>query len=404
LETVEQIAKGDPAPVDTHITIRQQMLYMDEETLFNYTTGGMDFSSIEKFDAWVAKPENLNRVLPDQRGIVAFRVRRHAKNYGHATNFGTAWMHAQWAEMNKTTYLLLRNGGNVYRIVSEVDFSPRLIPLVGEIGEDQFTKIDHKYVWREDKTYSLGGTHERVEEATKVTQDDVEFDDHVKKVEKLLLHYNRIVILIQGLLDRSTVFHPHPKINLRSERDMSIWIDLVRDEERGLPCNKVNWPEYHAQLNSTLRKGKWIYIWQWDERYKGGENPNYGGRQYKEPPRRGWRAASMPRICLVDTMKRDGSMVRVSWPWGERAVPKRGKWIESPTRPGWGHYEMMYETDRMCHEWVPVKNVINLSDYNVGDYKMFLCDRALHGQYLQWAPYLLTAEDWARKQQQELQQ
>jgi len=50
----------------------------------------------------------------------------------------------------------------------------------------------------------------------------------------------------------------------------------------------------------------------------------------------------------------------------------------------------------MCHEWIPVDRVLNVSDYTLGDYKMFLCDRALLGEYLKWAQYLLTAEDWAR--------
>ena len=58
--------------------------------MFNYTDGGMDFGDIGKFDKWVATPENLNRVLPDQRGIVAFQVRRHGKNYGVARTMAEA--------------------------------------------------------------------------------------------------------------------------------------------------------------------------------------------------------------------------------------------------------------------------------------------------------------------------
>lgn len=103
----------------------------------------------------------------------------------------------------------------------------------------------------------------------------------------------------------------------------------------------------------------------------------------------------MPDLCVVDSMKRDGSMVRVSWPWG-RLAKGRERWVESPTRPGWGHNEYDTKTDRMCHEWIPINRVLNVSNYNAGDYKMFLCDRSLRGQYIKWAQYLLTAEDWAR--------
>lgn len=396
LESAVQIAKGEPAPISTSIVIRQQMLYMDEETLFDYQDGGMDFSKLGDFDEWVVRPENLNRVLPDQRGIVAFRVRRNAKDYGPARSFAEAWAHMGWKEANEQTYLLIRNGGNVYRIVSEVDFTPRLIPKEGEIGKDQFTKISERYLWDE---LDENGCRKREVKEELVTPDSLDFDDHLEKANKLLRHYNRIVILVQGLLDRSPIFHPHVPINLRSPADMEKWIVLVRDEERGLPSNKVSWEEYQKQLNSSLQKGKWVYVdSSYDEGYENGERPyresgSWRGRE--TPRRRGWAAYRMPDLCQVESVKRDGSKVRVSWPWG-RLAKGRERWVANPDRPGYGHYEYDTDTDRMCHEWIPVDRVLNVSDYQAGDYKMFLCDRALLGEYLKWAQYLLTAEDWAR--------
>jgi len=394
LESAVQIAKGEPAPISTPIVIRQQMLYMDEETLFDYQDGGMDFTSMEKFDEWVVQPENLNRVLPDQRGIVAFRVRRNEKDYGQARSFFEAWSHMMKGEANKQTYLLIRNGGNVYRIASEVDFSPRLIPKEGEIGKDQFTKISERYLWDE---FDEHGFRKREVKEELVTPNSLEFDDHLEKANKLLRHYNRIVILVQGLLDRSPIFHPHIPINLRSPEDMEKWIILIRDEERGLPANRVSWDEYRKQLNSTLKKGKWVYVdSSYDEGYANGERPyRESESNWRTPRRRGWAAYGMPDLCMVDSMKRDGSKVRVSWPWG-RLAKGRGRWVENHNRPGWGHTEYDYDTDRMCHEWIPVDRVLNVSDYKLGDYKLFLCDRALLGEYLKWAQYLLTAEDWAR--------
>jgi len=384
-EEVHQIADGEAAPIGTPITIRQQILFMDEETLFDYESGGMDFSKIIKFDQWAVKPENLSRLLPDQRGIVAMRVRRNDKDYGHATDISTALAHFQWKCANEQTYLLIRNGQKVYRIASTVNFMPRLIPKKDEIGKDQFRKEEHFWDRNPEKP------------AEYVTQDSVNFDDHMKKAEALIRHYNRIVILVQGLLDRSQVFHPHPAINLRNAVDMEKWLVLIRDEELGLPNNKVSFEEYQKQVNASLGTGKWVYVDSaYDERFPKGENPNYPGRRFEEKPKRGWATNSMPRLRKVDSMKRDGSAIQVSWPKGKLCTEKRGLWIESKTRPGYDHYEYDSTTDRLCHEWIPVNRVLNLSDYHLGDYKMFLCDRALQGEYLKWAKYLLTAEDWAR--------
>lgn len=391
-EDVHQIAEGEPAPASEKIAIRQALLYMDEETLFDYEDGGMDFKKIGQFDKWVVKPENLNRILPEQKGVVAFRVRRGGKDYGTPSSVLQAWTQIEWAEANKQTYLLIRNGERVYRIASEINFSPRLIPMRGEIGEEQFKKIDRRFDWEK---------HAYDESEELITPASVDFDEHVKQVDALLKQYNRIVILIQGLLDRSTVFHPHPPVNLTIPGVLDEWVKLIRDEEDGLPCNKVTWDDYRQQLNKTLRKGKWVYI-----RYPKIEHEKYQRRSYYNDPDtgaqvylpfRGWAANGMPTACKVESVSRDKTKVMVSWPWGNLANPKEGKWISNPKRPGWGHYESIWETDRVCHEAVPVKFVINMSDYSLGDYKMFLCDRALKGAYLEWAPFLLTAEDWARE-------
>ena len=126
---------------------------------------------------------------------------------------------------------------------------------------------------------------ERIRTETMVTQDDVHFDDHMKKVENLLKHYNRIVILLQGLLDRSMVFHPHTPINLRNQDDMEKWVVLLRDEERGLPTNVVDWDGYRNQLNLTLKIGKWICIDSaYDEKWKDGVQ----GDKYEKPKRGYW--------------------------------------------------------------------------------------------------------------------
>jgi len=44
-----------------------------------------------------------------------------------------------------------------------------------------------------------------------------------------------------------------------------------------------------------------------------------------------------------------------------------------------------------------MEEVFNIKNYNLGDYKMFLCDRVAKGKYIDWAIPLLTAEEYARK-------
>jgi len=386
-EDVIRIADGEPAGVDEPVAVRQLMLYMDEETLFDYSDGGMDFTKLGDFDKWVVRPENLCRVLPEKRGVVAFQVRRHKKDYGTPSNLLTAWTHMNWHNDNMLTYLLIRNGQRVYRVASDIDFAPRLIPTADEISKEPFEEVNHWSNKREVKV---------------VTPESVKYDDHVRKMMGRIQHYNRVVVLLQGLLDRTDVFAPHPSIRLSKAADMEKWVRLIRDEEKGLSGLKVTLKEYLEQLNKTLRTGKWVYVLR---QYRCAEKENkYSNKHYTQlhgksveivRPQRSWAAEAMPAVCKVQAMKRDGSAVKVSWSKGKNS---RGKeiWVSNPDKPGWGHYDYDDNTEMMLHEWVPVAFVMNISDYTAGDYKMFLCDRALRGEYLEWAPSLLTAEDWAR--------
>lgn len=369
LETVHLIKDGEPAPPDTKLTIRQLMLFMDEETLFDYKTGGMDFKKLEQFDEWVVKPENLNRILPEPKGIVAFRVRREDKYYGSSSSFLQNWINMLNNIENKKTYLLIRNGEKVYRIATDIDFSPRLIPLKGEIGQEQFTVYDEYY--EKDDPWPFGHAKKR---ARVIGPDHLDFDKHVEKLDKLLKHYNRMIILIQGLLDRSKVFSPHPGISLVSSGGVANWINLVKDEEMALPNNSVTWEGWLEENNRDTKAGEWIYSNVHDEK------------------KRPWGCLTRPKVIQVEKVRRDGSAVLVSWDWGTRHGYETkgyggyyGKWGEWPV-------------NKKQHQWIKKGDFVNLNHYHLGDYKTFLCDRYLKGRYLQWGHMLLTAEDWARKQ------
>jgi len=404
-EQVKQIADGAAAKPDEKVAVRQSLLFMDEETLFDYTSGGMDFEKLEDFDDWVVKPENLARVLPEQRGVVAFRVRRHDKDYGTPSNLLEAWTHMELNAENMKTYLLLRNGERVYRIASGVDFSPRLIPL-----KDEFDKAFTEERTRKHGHWTGGKNNRYIPdeiETTTITPDDLDYDEHAKKLFNHLKQYNRVVVLIQGLLDRSTVFHPHPEINLANESDMAAWLNLVRDEEGALGAGGLSetWEQYRDERNAWLKKGDWIYSRYWDGRKRPHEMDKCPHIIQVKRVRVGNKGDVVPHRSegygqhyRTITEGRDEKQcvgvpgVEVEWE-SEFEVYRRG-YSSLNYHVGRGYAEVK----RKGHMWIPLTEVLNLSEYALGDYKKFLCDRTQKGAYLKWAPYLLSAEDWKRGQ------
>ena len=78
-ERIVQVAQGKPAARDAKIHIRQLVLYADEECAVAADEGGIDFQQLEEFDRWVAVPAHRRQVLPEEKGVVAIKVRRNER-------------------------------------------------------------------------------------------------------------------------------------------------------------------------------------------------------------------------------------------------------------------------------------------------------------------------------------
>lgn len=191
-------------------------------------------------------------------------------------------------------------------------------------------------------------------------------------------HYNRIMFLLQGLLDRSQVFSPHPPINLMNPEHVEQYFQGIYDEEDGLPsANPPKWEDYRDAANKKIKVGTMVMC------FVGGEK--YGGycRDDKRP-KYGYDANERPNPCEVSRVSRDRKKVRLSWDLGERLGYEHGswgKWMKLPYK-------------KKGHQWIEMEKVFNLEAYEVGDYKKFLCDRHLKGKYNQWAAFLLRSEKW----------
>ena len=84
----------------------------------------MEFRSIERFDEWMAKPKNRDRLLPFPRCLLAMRVRRNQK-HRECASISDAFVNIELSELDKTTFLFIRNGENLYRMNCDLEFCVR---------------------------------------------------------------------------------------------------------------------------------------------------------------------------------------------------------------------------------------------------------------------------------------
>ncbi len=210
-EDLVQIQEGFNAPEQTPLSLRQLVIFMDEE-VGSWRNDGFDYSNVEDFDEWLKDPKNLNRVCPDLKCVVAFRPRRKSKEYNDPVANA---VQNQW---NRETYFLIRNGSNLYRI-----FTENL-----QLGKKMFL-----------------GAQEMTE---KLSPEDLDL-------------YRRQAMFIQGLIDRTDVFKPVPsEVNIFKPNTYQGWLKLVFDYDGVLTDGRPSFKEWKEEVNSLIQVGSRVAV------------------------------------------------------------------------------------------------------------------------------------------------
>jgi hypothetical protein len=417
-ETVTCIKDGKPAELTEPVHLFQRRLCMDEECLANYDVGGMEFKDLRAFDRWLCRKDNLDRVLPFPRTVVAFRVRRNDKEREIA-NFKEFIRFLGAKELDKRTFLYIRNGAQVHRLSTEIDFGQKLFPdadhpvlSVGEgrlyakghgenfkvIGENEYRAMVESDEAKEREYRRKVAEENKKPKADRqwvssfsffdcaangyepFTRESVQYDDIARRIARQMEQHNRVVLVLQGLLDRSPALHPHPPWRLYDAAGFGQALRLHRDSDRVLVAGgKPDFEAYRARVNALIGVGTVTIgqevAWERFEAMKENARRNSDSRWNRvewRPDR--FRPEGDPgpgRFARVARLDKGG---RVHFRWTKE---RRG---------GGAPVGRTYA----CK----VGRVLNVDGYQAGDYKLFFADPRTRQEYLQWAPLLLSAEEY----------
>jgi len=187
-EDIVRIQQGAPASDEEPIHLLQARLYMDEE-VGDPSDGGLDFKNIEDFDNWMLSKskfygfENYKLIVPFPKCVRIMRVRRDQKEY-----HDNPWVNFEMNIPNMETYIIIRNGENIYTISTTMRFDEKLFP-----DSDELVKMYEEM----DKDINNPNIISRSYDPE---------ERHKNKIDEFMHTYRRNMVVMQGLLDRTEVF------------------------------------------------------------------------------------------------------------------------------------------------------------------------------------------------------
>ncbi len=447
-EKVALVRKGEPAAMTEKLRVMQRRLYMDEESLLDYRSGGLEFKDIRAFDKWLGKPKNFARVFPFPRCMVAMQVRRDEKERDWGGDPVKLLINFELKEADKITFLYIRNGQRLYRMNCDLEFDELIFPprqdvdfseplmakmFGGRVDDSEFMKRREwqsikdandeaerlsaewekanpfkKWVktwnvddpnrnpkglfatsaWERANPYRFDQwEHRRHDEYEPFDSSSVHYDDCVKKFSDRIQHWNRIALIIQGLFDRSEVLHPHPPVRSWTPEGFEAAIELVYDGSHTLYVGEPpDFEAYRQRCNESLGPGS-VTVGQ-DDVWARAEARRENARRDGD-----WRNKSTHREKTFRPYGNDGPgyLARVaSW------QPKARKAVFEWKRQRMGRGSWRYSDDDRIAVSITVQAdaLFNVSAYKPGDYLQFFQDPRTRAQYMKWAPALLAAEEF----------
>lgn len=242
---ITQISEGQGCAEDTPLSIRQLILYMDEEVAIVDERGnGIDYKDIDKFYEWLKDKNNRDLIVPEQRCAVVMKPRRYNRHYS-----SDRVENEMLNRYNHESYIILRDGENVYVCYSdELYFSEAAIPTQAQI---------------------------------KGLSDESWWNHREELAENMHYHSSFYGYLLQGLLDNTHYLGVSNGIKVMQGVNVDYIFDGEQDKQLGTGIKPFG--EFIEEKNKFNRRGSRILFYGTYAHRGYGHFMRYYASQYSEP-------------------------------------------------------------------------------------------------------------------------
>lgn len=338
-ENVEIVTlrEGTPASEDTPVTIRQRILFMDEECAVLDEDGqGMDFWTRDRFYEWIKEPKHRNIILPEEKCIVVAKPRRYDRHYSN-----DPYEQAKMNQWNRHSFIFIRNGENVHVIESED------LCIYGTVVP---RKADYASIEKEAEHWK---------------------DNAQERLDNLSYRCIHFAMVLQGINDRTDIFAPHGEINF--VKDIGTQIVFDDEEDSLLGTGRLDFRAWLREQAKTIRRGSRVLF---ISGLSGGEPMRW---EYQGNARNNYvPLISAPNTGLYTVEEKKDGKFGITYlpsdPWCERT--RRETWL------------------------IEKETVINYDTVKAEDIRGYLEDRTQRRYYQHVIPLLKKYEVELRKEQE----
>ena len=352
---IHRLAEGDPAPAEEPLSLRQRILFMDEE-LCVHLEREADYKDIELFFEWLKEPSNRDIIAPEPRCVVCLKPKRFNKQYRSGDPL---WDKLQ-NEWNHLTFVVIRNGDNLWWFESD-DLEVFEWAFPHEDFEEKFLKDQEDGHFREAKAMKHTDTRYRV------------------------LKY---MMFLQGLIDqRQDLIGPTAtRINLMKLQG----VRLIRDDENAIGTGRKPWKEFRKEKNALIRRGtRILYVAGecWSDSYRNRPTPcsgrflKYYSNDWSMPEFPGTGLYSSDEITIIDHYE-NRMPIKMKHPKPIfRYLPGDKVWDRS-------EYEERERKNRVAWEY-QTDYVLNYDAVSLEELQGYLEDRTMRTDFASMIPVLV---------------
>lgn len=236
---------GDPATPDAPITVYQELLALDEETLILLDAGGLDHTHVDELADALADPELVARMIPAERGMVLCQFRASYKEFFKGEGAAAALANDQMNRAAQLPRLLVRDGERLWLVGIDgvLDGLEQLLPSTAE--QASYFTVER---WGR--------------EPRRITREDISYADAQREQMGRLDRYGKVLIALWGLYDRQEIFVGS------SIAPFSNWLDpgfqarhmkLVSLDSM-IAVSRPDFRQWQAAHNASLASGAWVAL------------------------------------------------------------------------------------------------------------------------------------------------